>query len=129
MAIKIVTDSAADLPTALAKELDVTVVPVYLRFGREVYRDRVDISEDERITRLKEENLQRINELKIILAEQEAARDAAYAEEKYRLAEAWEEKAAGTRAEIRERETKDCQPITPGPENGIYRDIGGWDRP
>jgi DegV family protein with EDD domain len=50
--IKIVTDSAADLPPELAKELDVTVVPVYLRFGDEVYRDRVDISEDEFYQRL-----------------------------------------------------------------------------
>ncbi len=52
MAIKIVTDSGADLPTALTEELDVTVVPVYLRFGKEVYRDRVDISEDEFYQRL-----------------------------------------------------------------------------
>ena len=50
--IKIVTDSCADLPPELAKELDVTVVPVYLRFGEEVYRDRVDISEDEFYKRL-----------------------------------------------------------------------------
>ena len=47
MTIKIVTDSTADLPAKLVKELDVAVVPVYLRFGAEVYRDRVDISEDE----------------------------------------------------------------------------------
>ena len=52
MVIKIVTDSGADLPTALTEELDVTVVPVYLRFGKEVYRDRVDISEDEFYQRL-----------------------------------------------------------------------------
>ncbi len=52
MVIKIVTDSGADLPTALTEELDITVVPVYLRFGREVYRDRVDISEDEFYQRL-----------------------------------------------------------------------------
>ena len=36
MTIKIVTDSAADLPAALIEELDITVVPVYLRFGKEV---------------------------------------------------------------------------------------------
>ncbi len=52
MTIKIVTDSAADLPAALIEELDITVVPVYLRFGKEVYRDRVDISEDEFYQRL-----------------------------------------------------------------------------
>jgi DegV family protein with EDD domain len=52
MTIKIVTDSAADLPAILTEEMDVTVVPVYLRFGEEVYRDRVDISEDEFYKRL-----------------------------------------------------------------------------
>jgi len=52
MTIKIVTDSTADLPPTLAEELGITVVPVYLRFGDEVYRDRVDISEDEFYDRL-----------------------------------------------------------------------------
>jgi DegV family protein with EDD domain len=52
MTIKIVTDSTADLPPQLAKELDITVVPVYLRFGDEVYRDVVDISQDEFYRRL-----------------------------------------------------------------------------
>jgi len=52
MSIKIVTDSATDLPAVLTEELDITVVPVYLRFGDKVYRDRVDISEDEFYQRL-----------------------------------------------------------------------------
>ena len=52
MTVKIVTDSAADLPPTLAEELGITVVPVYLRFGDKVYRDRVDISEDEFYHRL-----------------------------------------------------------------------------
>jgi DegV family protein with EDD domain len=52
MTIKIVTDSAADLPSKLTDELDITVVPVYLRFGEQVYRDRVDISEEEFYQRL-----------------------------------------------------------------------------
>jgi DegV family protein with EDD domain len=52
MTIKIVTDSAADLPSVLTEELDITVVPVYLRFGKQVYRDRVDISEEEFYQRL-----------------------------------------------------------------------------
>jgi DegV family protein with EDD domain len=47
MVIKIVTDSTADLPAAIVKELDVTVVPEYLSFGDQVYRDQIDISEDE----------------------------------------------------------------------------------
>jgi len=52
MKVKVVTDSTADLPPQLAKELGITIVPVYLRFGDEVYRDRVDISEDEFYQRL-----------------------------------------------------------------------------
>ena len=52
MVIKIVTDSTADLPAALIKELDISIVPEYLRFGDQVYRDQVDISEDEFYQRL-----------------------------------------------------------------------------
>jgi hypothetical protein len=52
LTIKIVTDSTADLPPQLAKELGITIVPVYVRFGDKVYRDRVDISEDEFYHRL-----------------------------------------------------------------------------
>ena len=52
MAIKIVTDSTADIPQSLAKELGITVVPLYARFGEQVYRDRIDISEDDFYQRL-----------------------------------------------------------------------------
>ncbi|MFC2016167.1 DegV family protein [Chloroflexota bacterium] len=52
MKIKIVTDSTSDLPPRLAEELGITVVPVYVHFGDKVYRDRVDISEDEFYQRL-----------------------------------------------------------------------------
>lgn len=52
MAIKIVTDSTADLPPGVAEELGITVVPLYVRFGDEVLRDRVDISEDQFYHRL-----------------------------------------------------------------------------
>jgi DegV family protein with EDD domain len=52
MVVKVVTDSTADLQPQLAKELGITVVPAYVRFGDEVYRDRVDISEDEFYQRL-----------------------------------------------------------------------------
>jgi DegV family protein with EDD domain len=47
MAMKVVTDSACDIPVGLARELDITVVPVYVMFGHESFRDGVDISEDE----------------------------------------------------------------------------------
>ena len=52
MNIKIVTDSTADLPPRLVEELGITVVPAYVHFGNEAYRDRVDISEDEFYQRL-----------------------------------------------------------------------------
>jgi DegV family protein with EDD domain len=52
MTVKIVTDSTADLPDELVKEMGITVVPIYVRFGEEVLRDRVDISEDEFYERL-----------------------------------------------------------------------------
>jgi DegV family protein with EDD domain len=54
MTVKIVTDSSADLPEELVKALGITVVPLYVRFGDEVLRDRVDISEDEFYQRLTE---------------------------------------------------------------------------
>ncbi len=47
MTVKIVTDSTSDIPPQIAQELGITIVPVYVRFGDKVYRDRVDISEDE----------------------------------------------------------------------------------
>ncbi|MFA5056428.1 MAG: DegV family protein [Dehalococcoidia bacterium] len=52
MAVKIVTDSTADLPPGVAEELGITVVPLYVRFGDKLYRDRIDISEDEFYDRL-----------------------------------------------------------------------------
>ena len=47
MAVKIVTDSSADIPPQLLKELDISVVPLYVRFGNDVFRDNVDISNKE----------------------------------------------------------------------------------
>ena len=52
MTIKIVTDSTADLPQALAEELGITIVPLYVQFGHNTYRDRIDISEEEFYQRL-----------------------------------------------------------------------------
>jgi DegV family protein with EDD domain len=52
MVVKIVTDSSADLPAQLAQELGIAIVPLYVRFGEAVYRDRVDISGDEFYRRL-----------------------------------------------------------------------------
>jgi DegV family protein with EDD domain len=42
--VAIVADSAANLPDELARELDIQVVPMYLKFGDEVYRDGRDLT-------------------------------------------------------------------------------------
>jgi len=47
MTIRIVTDSTADLPADLARELDITIAPLYVRFGDVTFRDGVDINHDE----------------------------------------------------------------------------------
>lgn len=41
--VKIVTDSTADLPPELAREHDILTVPLTVYFGKESYRDGVDI--------------------------------------------------------------------------------------
>jgi len=45
--VKIVTDSGSDIPPEVVQELGITVIPLYIRFGDEVYRDGVDISADQ----------------------------------------------------------------------------------
>jgi DegV family protein with EDD domain len=45
--VKILTDSLADIPAPIIKELDITVVPCIVRFGDEEYIDRVTLSPDE----------------------------------------------------------------------------------
>jgi DegV family protein with EDD domain len=45
--VKLVTDSASDLPPEVIKELEITVVPLHIQFGKETYKDRVDLSPGE----------------------------------------------------------------------------------
>jgi DegV family protein with EDD domain len=52
MTIKIVTDSSSDIPLKLREELDISVVPLYIRFGNETFKDGVTISNDEFYRRL-----------------------------------------------------------------------------
>jgi DegV family protein with EDD domain len=42
MRVNIVTDSTADIPAALARELEIRVVPIYVHFGERIYRDGID---------------------------------------------------------------------------------------
>ncbi len=47
MTVKIVTDSTADIPSSLVKELDIQVVPQVIVFGDKTYRDRIDLTIDD----------------------------------------------------------------------------------
>jgi len=53
MAVKIVTDSVADLPSKVVKELGITVIPLNVRFGIEVYRDGIDLTAEQFYDRLR----------------------------------------------------------------------------
>jgi DegV family protein with EDD domain len=52
--VAIITDSVADLPPIVAEELGITVVPLLVRFGLDVYRDGVDLTPDQFYTKLKD---------------------------------------------------------------------------
>jgi DegV family protein with EDD domain len=45
--VKIITDSVSDLPPHIAEELDITVVPLNVLFGTEVYQDGVELNSKE----------------------------------------------------------------------------------
>lgn len=57
MTVKIITDTLSDITSDLAGELGVTVVPLYVRFGEDVYRDRVEITSEEFYRRLMHEDI------------------------------------------------------------------------
>lgn len=52
MAIRIVTDSVADLAPALASANDITVIPCYVIIGSETYKDGIEITSDRFYSRL-----------------------------------------------------------------------------
>ena len=52
MAVKVVTDSTSDIPSELAAELGVAVVPATVIFGEESFKDGVEISREEFYRRL-----------------------------------------------------------------------------
>jgi DegV family protein with EDD domain len=53
--IKIVTDSTAYLSEAFVREHDIRVVPLYVHFGNEAFREGVDMSDEQFYARLKKE--------------------------------------------------------------------------
>ncbi|WP_053956672.1 DegV family protein [Inediibacterium massiliense] len=52
--IKIMTTSLADVPKELAKEYDITILPLCIRFGEEEFKDGVDLHGEEFFQRLKD---------------------------------------------------------------------------
>ena len=52
MTVRIVTDSASDVPARLAGQLGITVVPLMVRFGEKVYRDGIDLTAEKFYVRL-----------------------------------------------------------------------------
>jgi DegV family protein with EDD domain len=53
VAVGIITDSVADLSPQMVKELGVSVIPLSVRFGEEVYRDGIDLTPDQFYDKLK----------------------------------------------------------------------------
>jgi len=47
MPVKVVADSVSDLPPQVVKELGITVIPLNVRFGDEVYRDGIDLTNEQ----------------------------------------------------------------------------------
>ena len=52
MTVKIVTDRTADLPPDLAESLGISVIPLNVHFGTDVFKDGIDIKPDEFYQRL-----------------------------------------------------------------------------
>ena len=52
MAVKIVSDSTADIPDALAESMDITIVPAYVLLGDVAYKEGVDLTRDDFYDRL-----------------------------------------------------------------------------
>src|SRR5215210_5858466 len=50
--IRVVTDSTCDIPDALLRQFDITVVPLSLQLGAETYLDKVNITAEQLLRRL-----------------------------------------------------------------------------
>lgn len=55
--VKIVTDSCSDITPQLAEKLGIRVVPLYVHFGNEAYRDNVDLSTEGFYNRLEQSKI------------------------------------------------------------------------
>jgi fatty acid-binding protein DegV len=61
--VKLITDSTNDLNKELLDELDIEVIPLYVNFGVESYKDGIDITTEELYKKVEE----RVNYLKQVL--------------------------------------------------------------
>ncbi|MBN2099293.1 MAG: DegV family protein [Dehalococcoidia bacterium] len=52
MPVRIITDSTADIPPHVAAEFGIRIMPLYVHFGNEVYRDGIDLKPDDFYPRL-----------------------------------------------------------------------------
>jgi DegV family protein with EDD domain len=52
--IKVITDSTSDLPEEIQKQYNVAVIPLYVNFGTQSYRDKADINPTELFRKVKE---------------------------------------------------------------------------
>lgn len=52
--VKIITDSTSDLTPQIANELGITVIPLFVNFGTESFRDGIDLETDAFFKRLRE---------------------------------------------------------------------------
>ena len=53
--VAVVTDSVANLPSELVERYSITVIPLLVAFGQEVFRDGVDMTPDQFYRRLRED--------------------------------------------------------------------------
>jgi DegV family protein with EDD domain len=51
--IRVVTDSSCDIPESLMRQLDITAVPLHIRWGNRTFLDRVNITPDEALSRMR----------------------------------------------------------------------------
>lgn len=52
MPVKIITDSVSDISTPVVEELGITVIPLNVVFGNEIFRDGIDLTTEDFYRRL-----------------------------------------------------------------------------
>ena len=47
MSVKIIADSLGDVPSGIAEELGITIIPIHVIFGTESFRDGIDLTTEQ----------------------------------------------------------------------------------